>query len=165
MLLLYQLPPNAQTHGKPTEIFFLRSMAKYLKTPYPQFTQSKPTIPTKQQRSASSKWWSPFSDPRKTPIYIYIYIYLTQLYNQRKKKKKRLLPILSLLKIFLLHPYKTSMTYFGLNWRKKGTMCSNLQNVLLKIPAYTGQYRPYRRVPDVSAGKEKFDQYKNWKEK
>ena len=26
-------------------------MAKYLKTPYPQFTQSKPTIPTKQQRS------------------------------------------------------------------------------------------------------------------
>ena len=37
----------------------------------------------------------------------------------------------------------------------------HLQNVPLKIPAYIGQYRPYQRVPDVSAGKEKFDQYKN----
>ena len=37
----------------------------------------------------------------------------------------------------------------------------HLQNVPLKIPAYTGQYRPYRSIPDVSAGKEKFGWYKN----
>ena len=100
LLSFYQLPqpnahplrssstsyPNAQTHSKPTEIFFLRSTAKHLKTPYPQFTQSKPTIPIKQQRFPSSKQRSPFSDPWKTPIYIYI---LTQLYNQRKIKKKK----------------------------------------------------------------------------
>ena len=28
----------------------------------------------------------------------------------------------------------------------------------------TGLYRPYRSIPDVSAGKEKFGRYKNWKE-
>ena len=91
--------PNAQTHGKPAEIFFLRSTVKHLKTPYPHFTQSKPTIPTKQQRSPSLEQRSHFSDPENPNIYIYIYLFiLTQLYNQSKKKKKKLfLPILSLL--------------------------------------------------------------------
>ena len=37
----------------------------------------------------------------------------------------------------------------------------HLQNIPLKIPAYTRQYRPYRSIPDVSAGKEKFGRYKN----
>ena len=41
--------PNAQTHGKPMEISFLRPTAKHPKTPYPpypQIPQSKPTTPT-----------------------------------------------------------------------------------------------------------------------
>ena len=37
----------------------------------------------------------------------------------------------------------------------------HLQNVPLNIPAYIGQYWPYRSIPDVSAGKEKFGRYKN----
>ena len=37
----------------------------------------------------------------------------------------------------------------------------HLQNVLLKIPAYIGQYRQYWSIPDVSARKEKFGMYKN----
>ena len=37
----------------------------------------------------------------------------------------------------------------------------HLQNVLLKISAYIGQYRPYRSILDVSAEKEKFGRYKN----
>ena len=41
----------------------------------------------------------------------------------------------------------------------------HLQNIPLKILAYIGQYRPYRSIPDISTGKEKFGRYKNWKEK
>ena len=112
-LLLYQLPQRSNSRQSNIDLL-----------PQIHGKASKDTIPTvysikthhthKTTKICLLKMVISFLRPTENPN-IYIYIYLTQLYNQRKKKKKRLLPILSLLKIFLLHPYKTSMTYFGLN--------------------------------------------------
>ena len=56
-LLLFQLPQCSDAR----QISFLRPTAKRPYSPYPQIPQSKPTIPTNQQRS-------PSSNPRQRPL-------------------------------------------------------------------------------------------------